>query len=158
MLKKMIVFIACGFGTGYAPAAPGTFGSLLGLLVYYFMHWYSFATQIIITVCLIVLAVILAHIASKIMRQEDPGPIVIDEIAGQTIALWGVAFSGVNLIAGFILFRLFDIWKPFPIKRLEKSVPGGAGIVIDDLVAGLYARIILQIFIMVYPYFMSPSA
>lgn len=146
----MIVFAACGFGTGFAPAAPGTFGSLLGILVYFILQLFSWQIQLALLAAFIIIAVVLAHFAAKIMGQEDPGAIVIDEIAGQVVALWGVAFTLPNVIAAFVLFRFFDILKPYPIKILEKKVPGGAGIVVDDLVAGIYARIVMFVFVIGY--------
>lgn len=150
MFKKMILFTACGFGTGFAPAAPGTFGSLFGILVYFIIQSFSWQIQLVLVAVLVIIAVICSHVAAKMLGQEDPGSIVIDEIVGQVIALWGVQFTLANVIAGFVLFRFFDILKPYPIKMLEKKVPGGAGIVVDDLMAGIYARIIMFGFVLVY--------
>ena len=155
MLKKIFLFIAQGFGTGLAPAAPGTFGSLLGIPAYFIIQLFNGQTQIILVAALIAIAVITAHIGARLLQKEDPGSIVIDEIAGQVLTLWGVEFTLVNIIAGFILFRFFDILKPYPIKILEKKVPGGAGIVADDLMAGVYARIIMLLFVMGYGYFIA---
>lgn len=155
MFKKIILFVAQGFGTGLAPVAPGTFGSLLGILAYFIIQLFNWKTQIILVAILIVIAVITAHLGAKFLQKEDPGSIVIDEIAGQVITLWGVEFTLVNVIAGFILFRFFDILKPYPIKILEKRVPGGAGIVVDDLVAGIYGRIIMLLFIIGYGYIVA---
>ena len=152
MFKKAILFIACGFGTGFAPFAPGTFGSLLGILAYFIIQLFNWQIQIILVAALIIIAVITSHMAAKVLQKQDPGSIVIDEIAGQVITLWGVEFTLINVIAGFILFRFFDIIKPYPIKKLEKRVPGGAGIVVDDLLAGVYARIIMLLFLIVYNY------
>lgn len=150
MLKKLILLIACGFGTGFAPVAPGTFGSLIGIPVYFIIQLFSWQIQIVLVALLIIIAVITAHFGAKILNKEDPGSIVIDEVAGQVMTLWAVEFTLANVIAGFVLFRFFDILKPYPIKILEKRVPGGAGIVVDDLVAGIYARIIMVGFVMVY--------
>lgn len=155
MFKKMILFVACGLGTGFAPFAPGTFGSLLGIPAYFVIQLFNWKVQIILVAALIIIAVITAHIGAKILQKDDPGSIVIDEIAGQVITLWGVEFTLVNIIAGFILFRFFDILKPFPIKKLEKQVPGGAGIVADDLLAGVYARIIMLFFVIGYRYIIA---
>lgn len=155
MLKKITLFIAQGFGLGRAPAAPGTFGSLLGIAAYFVIQCFGWKIQIALVAILIIVAVITAHIGAKILNKEDPGSIVIDEVAGQVITFWGIEFTLVNVVAGFILFRFFDILKPFPIKKLEKTVPGGAGIVVDDLLAGIYARIIMFIFIFVYGYIIT---
>lgn len=155
MLKKLILSVAQGFGTGLAPVAPGTFGSLLGIPAYFIIQLFNWQIQIILVAVLIAIAVITAHFAAKLLQKKDPGSIVIDEIAGQVITLWGVEFTFANVIAGFILFRFFDILKPYPIKILEKRVPGGAGIVIDDLAAGVYARIAMLLFVIGYSYIMT---
>lgn len=153
MLKKTILFVSQGFGTGLMPFAPGTWGSLLGIPAYFIIQLFSWRVQIVLVAVLIVIAVITAHLGAKFLQKQDPGSIVIDEIAGQVITLWGVEFTLVNIIAGFILFRFFDILKPYPIKILEKRIPGGAGIVADDLMAGVYARVIMLLFVIVYGYF-----
>lgn len=152
MFKKIILFVSQGFGSGLMPFAPGTWGSLLGIPAYFIIQIFSWRIQIILVAALIVIAVITAHLGAKLLQKEDPGSIVIDEIAGQVITLWGVEFTLANIIAGFILFRFFDILKPYPIKKLEKRIPGGAGIVADDLMAGIYARIIMALFVIVYGY------
>lgn len=90
-------------------------------------------------------AIGLASAAEKIIQQKDPGQIVIDEIAGFLVVFVGLPFNVYSAVLGFILFRGFDIFKPFPIRLLERKVSGGSGIVIDDVIAGLYAHLILRL-------------
>ena len=85
--------------------------------------------------------------AEKILKQKDPGCIVIDEIAGYVVTMAGISLSIYTIIAGFILFRFFDIIKPFPVKYFEKKFKGGPGIVLDDLIAGLLSAFVLRILI-----------
>ena len=95
----------------------------------------------------IVFAIWIADEAEKILKQKDPGCIVIDEIAGYVVTMVSIPLSIYTIIAGFILFRFFDIIKPFPVKYFEKKFKGGPGIVLDDLVAGLLSAFVLKIFI-----------
>ena len=93
----------------------------------------------------IVLAVWLAGASEKLLGRKDPGCIVIDEIAGMLVTMAGLPFTFFTAVAGFVLFRILDILKPFPIRTLERKIPGGTGIVIDDVVAGIIANITLRI-------------
>ena len=148
-MKDRISFLfASGFCIGMIPGAPGTYASLAAALVYY--RIYRISLRILpelhlSAICLITLAgVYAAARVSRNLGREDPGVVVIDEIAGQLVAFLFLPVNAVNLIAGVCLFRLFDIWKPFPIRRLE-SLPNGVGIMSDDLLAGVYANLILQL-------------
>ena len=91
----------------------------------------------------------MATAAGKILKKEDPAEIVIDEMAGLIVTFVGIPFTPKTAIAGFIIFRTFDILKPFPIRRLEKKVKGGTGVVLDDVLAGIYGNIILRLAIYV---------
>ena len=93
------------------------------------------------------MAIWLADSSEKLIGKKDPGCIVIDEIAGMLVALVGLPFNFFTVAVGFVFFRLLDIFKPFPIRYLERKIPGGAGIVIDDLVAGIIANITLRIIV-----------
>ncbi|MBW2569875.1 MAG: phosphatidylglycerophosphatase A, partial [Deltaproteobacteria bacterium] len=90
-------------------------------------------------------AILIAHYAEKILKKNDPGCIIIDEIIGIVITFIGLKFDITSALTGFIIFRFFDILKPFPIRFLEKKVPGGAGVVIDDIMAGVYSNIVLRV-------------
>jgi len=148
MKDRISLLFASGFCIGMIPGAPGTYASLAAALVYY--RIYRISLRILpelhlSAICLITLAgVYAAARVSRNLGREDPGVVVIDEIAGQLVAFLFLPVNAVNLIAGVCLFRLFDIWKPFPIRRLE-SLPNGVGIMSDDLLAGAYANLILQL-------------
>ena len=134
------------FYIGYVPKAPGTAGSLGALAIAWGLHAYtssSGAVMALLGVLLIAPAIWAAGRVAQDSGKKDPQIVVIDEVVGQWIALAGAA--GLNwrgLIAAFLLFRLFDIWKPPPVRQLEK-IPGGAGIVLDDVMAGIYAALVL---------------
>jgi len=123
---------------------PGTVGSLWGLLVYGMLLRFDLWIAVLLTVLGIFAAIWIAHESEKIIGGKDPGSIVIDEIAGMVVTFLGVPFHVAAMIAGFILFRLIDIIKPFPIRRIEASVPGGAGIVLDDIAAGIISNVLLR--------------
>ena len=148
---KAVVFIATGFGLGYIPLIPGTFGTLPGLPLCFFLAQVPVAIATVFVIGLIVLAMWLAGAAEKSLGQKDPGKIVIDEIAGLTVALLGLPFDAFHVIAGFIAFRIFDAWKPYPLRAMEKRFSGGVGVVIDDVGAGIYANILLRLLALLIP-------
>lgn len=129
---------------GYLPTAPGTFGSLFALLVYYLLEP-SLSVQAFSLVLVTVVGTIAAHRAEILLNEKDSGHIVIDEFAGYGVSIFMLPGTLFFLIAAFLLFRLFDILKPPPIRWIERTLPGGSGIVADDLMAGVYANLVLQI-------------
>jgi phosphatidylglycerophosphatase A len=139
--ERAVLFVATGFFIGSVPLAPGTFGSLIGLPVCFFLSRLNFLQSVVWILILILFAIAIASAAEKILKQKDPGQIVIDEIAGLAVTLAGVPFNLKTVLAGFIIFRAFDILKPFPIRLLEKRVGGGTGVVLDDVLAGVYANL-----------------
>ena len=145
--KKAVLFISTGFFIGYIPVAPGTFGSLVGLPLAFILARINLPIAIIGVVLFIFVAMWFAGKAEQILKQSDPGCIVIDEVAGLLLTIFLLPTSWITLCLGFILFRLFDILKPFPIRRLEKGVRGGTGIVLDDILAGIYANLCLRLVI-----------
>ncbi|MGO8733701.1 MAG: phosphatidylglycerophosphatase A [Terriglobia bacterium] len=149
--RSLSIWIATGLGSGYFPVAPGTAGSALGLaLVIAFRQTSLDALGLAVTlaVCaalLFVVGVWSAGKAEKVFGRVDPGQVVIDEVVGQIITFVATPrVSWIGLIAGFILFRAFDIVKPFPARRAER-LPGGWGIMVDDVVAGLYSLMVLVV-------------
>jgi phosphatidylglycerophosphatase A len=137
------------FGVGRLPLAPGTWGSAAAVLLWWILaHWIAASWRTEAALALAVLAAALGiPAATRISRatgRKDPGFVVIDEVAGQLIALAGVALSWKTLLAGFILFRVFDTLKPPPVRQLER-LPEGTGIVVDDLGAGVYALIVMRL-------------
>ena len=140
------MFLATGCFIGNISFAPGTFGTILGLPLCFFLSRTNFSVAVFLTVIFIVFAIFIAHHAEKILKKEDPGCIVIDEIAGIMITLLGLPFNAVYVLAGFAIFRFFDILKPFPIRLVEKKLSGGTAIVMDDVVAGIFSNLVLRVF------------
>lgn len=138
-----IRFLAAGFGLGYAPVAPGTFGTLFGCALYYYYRAHSVAWMIRFSLILALISIVIAHLAEKSYGKKDCQKIVIDEIAGVMFCYMIVPYSVFHLVLGFLLFRLFDVAKIFPANWAQDHLPGGLGVVGDDLVAGLQGAILL---------------
>jgi phosphatidylglycerophosphatase A len=144
--RNIILFLASGFGTGYLPYCPGTFGTLIALPVSLIVNRIALYEPWLGAISLAGLAVIavwLADQAAHILGTKDPQTVTIDEIAGFALASF-LTVSLAGLVIAFVLFRFFDIAKIFPARRLE-TLPGGAGIVLDDMLAGLYTFLILRL-------------
>lgn len=146
--SKIALPIATWFGCGYAPKAPGTAGSAaalaIGILLVESAGWRSWHFAVL-TAAATLPAMWAADVAARESGRKDPGLVVVDEVLGQWLALAGAdTFNWKSYAGAFLLFRLFDIWKPFPVRRLE-ALPGGVGIVADDLMAGVYAALVLFI-------------
>jgi phosphatidylglycerophosphatase A len=142
--QKSVMFLATGGFVGKIPFAPGTFGTVVGLLFCFLLSRIDLAAAIPATIFFIAAAVLISGEASKILDQDDPGCIVIDEIAGIAVTLLGLPFDTVVVVAGFFIFRVLDILKPFPIRYVENKLKGGTGIVMDDVAAGLMGHIVLR--------------
>jgi phosphatidylglycerophosphatase A len=145
--EKFIKFAAAGFGSGYAPLAPGTAGSLVGIPLYLAFSALSWPLWLITIVAFACFAWVVSEEAEKLFGRKDARCIVIDEIAGLQWSLFLIAPTALHVVLGFFLFRLFDIVKPFPARLFEARLPGGLGVVADDLAAGVYANAALQILI-----------
>ena len=145
IVEKSVLFLATGFYAGKMPKAPGTFGTLTAIPLCYLLSILKFETAAFFICLFIALAVLVAHWGEKLLKQKDPGCIVIDEMAGMLVTLIGLPFNAFTMTTGFIVFRILDIFKPFPIRTLERKIPGGAGIVADDVVAGIIGNITLRI-------------
>lgn len=143
MNKGLLFFVTCGF-IGYLPFMPGTYASALGCIILYLFPVNSFMSNILIIICLVALSVICIN--KMELSSNDPPYVVIDEMAGMLITMAGHTSTILNLIAGFILFRFFDIVKPYPIRYVERYKKG-YGIMADDIVAGVFANICLCIFL-----------
>ena len=144
------MFLATGGFVGNIPVAPGTFGSLLGLPLCYALAKISLPLAFLATGALIIVAIWIAQLAETITKQKDPGRIVIDEIAGMAVTLIGIPFHLTSMVIGFFIFRALDILKPFPIRSLERQISGGAGVVLDDVAAGIYGNILVRIILYVF--------
>ncbi|MFH1076052.1 MAG: phosphatidylglycerophosphatase A [Pseudomonadota bacterium] len=143
--KKIILIVASWFYLGYAPVASGTFGTLGALPLAWLISGRSIATSVTLVFAFILLAITIANEAESILGSKDPGVIVIDEVAGLLVTFLGIPWSITHALAGFMLFRLFDILKPFPIRIIEDRIKGGGGVVLDDVTAGIYANAALRL-------------
>jgi phosphatidylglycerophosphatase A len=141
------MIIATGFYSGYLPKAPGTWGSIVGLALFFLVQFLGIKLYITVVACLLLIGIYAAGEAEKIMDRKDPGLVVIDEIVGMMITMIAAPATPLIMVLGFILFRFFDILKPFPIRLVDRSFNGGLGIMLDDILAGIYSLLILQIII-----------
>lgn len=144
LYRHIILFIATGAFVGKIPVMPGTLGTLPGLLLCYGLSGLDLVPVFFLLFAIIGIAVWSAGAAERIIAQKDPGMIVIDEIAGIAVTLCGFPFSAGYVLAGFVLFRFFDILKPWPIGWADKRLHGGVGIVLDDVIAGIMANMTLH--------------
>jgi phosphatidylglycerophosphatase A len=144
-MKRFILFLATGFGVGYSPIAPGTLGTLVAVPIYYFLSEIPSPLYEITLVGFFFLSVWISENAERFFGKRDDQRIVIDEIMGFLVTMLRIPKTILFIIIGFLLFRFFDILKPFPIRHLEKKLKGGYGVVLDDVLAGAYANIILHV-------------
>ncbi len=146
MLSRWACILATGFGCGHVPIASGTVGSLVGVLIYLFLNSLSsFWTNVLFLGCLFVTGVYVSGLAEKVFQETDARVIVIDEIYGMVLTLLLLPKT-TYLVAAFVLFRLFDILKPFPVGMVERKMRGGLAIMLDDVVAAGYTVLILRVF------------
>lgn len=143
ILTDPVLFLAFGFGSGLIKKAPGTCGTIAALPVYYLLAHSDSIIYSIATIISSVAGIWFCDIAAKKLNEPDYGGIVWDEITGYLITLWFVPFSWSAMLIGFVLFRLFDIVKPQPIKWVDAKVHGGLGIMLDDIIAAIFAGILL---------------
>lgn len=129
------------------PHAPGTSGTLVGVLVYLVFAQFHWSLYLLSVIALSFLAIYVAQEAEKLFNKKDASQIVIDEIVGFQFTMFLVAPTVVHIAIGFILFRLFDIIKPFPIRLCERRLPGGYGVVGDDIIAGIYGNIVMLLLV-----------
>jgi phosphatidylglycerophosphatase A len=134
---------------GYMPLAPGTWGSVVGLLFAAFLDL-SPVVQLLVIASGIVIGIIASDTAEVLIGERDSGKIVVDEFVGYLVSVFYVPHTYAFLIAGFLLFRIFDILKPFPINRIDESLSGGLGIMADDLLAGIYTGVLLRLWILIF--------
>ena len=146
LLLHPVHFLSLGFGSGLAPKAPGTFGTLAAILPYLLLQNLGVSTYILVLVVGFLLGIYLCQSTADILQVHDHPAIVWDEFIGYWLTMVAAPKGWVWILLGFILFRIFDIWKPWPIKRIDNSVKGGLGIMLDDILAGLFSLLILQIF------------
>ena len=150
-LKSPAQFLAFGFGSGLSPKAPGTAGTVAAIPLFWLLSHLNLGAYTLAIVVTFVIGVWICGEASKQLGVHDHGGIVWDEFVGFWITMWAVPASLPWMVAGFVLFRLFDIAKPWPIGPLDKKVDGGLGIMIDDVVAGIMACACLHLGLWLIP-------
>jgi phosphatidylglycerophosphatase A len=143
LFEKLIKVTASGFGSGYAPFAPGTAGTVVGVAVYLLLSRLFWGFYLLSVMILILLAFYISQEAEKIFQEKDSPRIVIDEIVGFQCAMFLIEPTVSHILLGFVLFRTFDIVKVFPASYVDRSFPGGYGVVADDIVAGIYSNLVL---------------
>ena len=141
-----MLFFASGAGAGYAPTASGTVGTLLpGILLYLLLSGLSSGWYITAVLVLMVFSVFFCEAGDRVLGEKDSSRVVIDEVCGYLVTMAFVPMSILAIAAGFFLFRFFDIVKLQPAKWVEDNLPGGVGVLFDDVVAGIYANIALHL-------------
>lgn len=141
-LRQPAVLLATGFGVGLLPAAPGTWGSLAALPFAWLILWQTGPYGLLAAgLAVFAVGIWAGGIYAERSASVDPGPVVIDEVAAQWLTLVPAALDPVHFVAGFILFRIADILKPWPARWIERELPGGLGIMVDDVIAAAYAAL-----------------
>jgi phosphatidylglycerophosphatase A len=151
-LRDPVHFVAFGFGAGLAPRAPGTFGSLVGVLAAWWLLELPLAARIVVVAAVIGFGVFICGESARRLARHDDQRIVFDEIAGVLSTSLAVAEKSLLALAlVFVFFRVFDIWKPWPIRDVDHSLKGGLGIMLDDLIAALYAAVVVMAIRVILP-------
>ena len=145
ILTSPVLCLAFGFGSGLAKKAPGTFGTLSTIPVYLVLVQGDMFLYSLVTILVCLSGIWLCGEAAEKLGEHDFSGIVWDEVAGFLVTMWFVPFTWEYLIAGFVLFRFFDIFKPWPIKWIDRHVHGGLGIMLDDIIAGFVSGMLLYI-------------
>lgn len=149
--ERCVVFCGVGFGSGLLPKAPGTFGSAFALLFIPIWLAFGFINTILAIILMSFIGIYICGKTAQIINVHDDGRIVWDEFAGQSISLLPlIYFQQINIfwvLIGFALFRLFDVWKPWPIHIIDQQVNGGFGIMLDDIIAGIWAALCIWAYI-----------
>jgi phosphatidylglycerophosphatase A len=149
-MKRVAMLVATAGGAGYSPIAPGTVGSLVGVVIYFLTRGWPLVWQAALLGAISAAGIWAASVAARQLDREDPSQVVIDEVAGQLVTLFACGASWLGVLLGFLVFRVLDIIKPWPADRLER-LHGGLGIVADDLMAGVYGAVILQVAVRLLP-------
>jgi phosphatidylglycerophosphatase A len=146
VLTDPVNFLAFGFGTGLAPFAPGTFGSIPGLILFWLTLDFGLYVQMGIAIAMALVGIWICGESARRIGVHDHGGIVWDEIVGMYVTLFLAPVSIVGFVLAFVLFRIMDIVKPWPIRYLDHSMRGGLGIMLDDLLAAVYAAVLLALY------------
>jgi phosphatidylglycerophosphatase A len=149
LLSIPATVLATGFGSGYSPVAPGTAGSIVGLLLFWPLARLDSWLQLAAALALFPAGVLASSRVARRVADKDPGIVVVDEIVGMWISLLFMPFNLTTAVLGFVLFRAMDIVKPYPARDLER-LSGGWGIMADDVMAGIYANLLLRLGLLVW--------
>ena len=148
--RNPLHFVAFGFGTGTIPVAPGTFGTLIAIPFYLVMQSLTPLAYFAVTALVIILSIMICEKATRDIGVEDHQGMCLDEIVGYLVTMFCAPPGWKWIWIGFLLFRLFDIWKPWPVRVADERVHGGFGIILDDVLAGIYSCIVLQLLALVF--------
>ena len=149
MLIHWLSFAVATLGVGKIPKAPGTWCSLLAVLVWWAIPHESFLTEVLLILIAFVVGWIGTHYYEKLHNKHDPKEVVVDELIGMWLTLLVTPKVGLLYALGFIFFRIFDIWKPFPIGWIDRNTKGALGTILDDVVAGVFAFLLLKVVLLV---------
>jgi len=150
LIGTLATLLATGLGSGYSPLAPGTAGTVVGLIFYWPLRSLPVSGQLAATALLFMVGVWASTLVAERVGRKDPGIVVVDEVVGIWVTLAFMPFTPTSVVAGFLLFRLFDVVKPWPARQLE-DLPKGLGIMADDLMAAIYANLALRVVALVLP-------
>lgn len=153
MKKHSVTLISTVGYVGRIPWAPGTFGSVIGLILAFALSYFSLITYFAVTLVLLVLGVWAAGQYEAITGRHDPKEVVIDEVVGYLVCVFMVPPTWADLLIGFLVFRFLDILKPWPISWIDRKVPGGMGTVADDLAAGLIGLLFMHFVVARYSFY-----
>lgn len=143
-MQKFLSLVATFFGIGKSPKAPGTVATVATIPIWWLLSQLGIFTYMGVTVLLAWLGIFAAQAYENQSKEKDSSAIVIDEVVGFLITMAWLPMTWQSVLAGFVLFRVLDIYKPFPIRQLDKKIPGGFGVMVDDIAAGIIGSIILQ--------------
>jgi phosphatidylglycerophosphatase A len=146
LIRRPDCFIAYGFGSGLAPKAPGTFGTLVALPIYWLIQDWSIWAYLSFVLVAFIAGIWLCQRAADWLKNDDPSGVVWDEIVGYLVAMVFAPSGWQWMLLGFVLFRFFDIVKPWPVSLADKKLHGGLGIMLDDVIAGGYSLLVLGMF------------
>ena len=145
LIKRPACFLGLGFGSGLAPVAPGTFGTLAAIPIYCLMQNLSLTIYLLLTIIAFIVGIWICQQSADWLGKEDPSAVVWDEIVGYLITMRAAPTGWFWVVIGFVLFRFFDILKPWPISLADREIHGGLGIMLDDVIAGVFAGVLLQL-------------
>jgi len=145
LLKKPAAFIAYGFGAGLSPKAPGTFGTLVAIPIFWLIQDWSLTAYLAFTLIAFLFGIWICQRTVDWLKQDDPGGVVWDEVVGYLVSMSFAPIGWEWMLVGFVLFRFFDIVKPWPVSLADRKLHGGLGIMLDDVLAGLYTALSIEL-------------